>query len=356
MKKLVFVIGQLSNGGAERVVSVLANSLSNKYIVTIITLIDSRIEYQIDPQIKVIHIESKTNNKICRVINRFAGLRKKISEINPDIIISFTTEINIYSIFSVIGKRVPLIISERNDPYNDPPSTFTRKIRNMVYRWASGYVFQTEDAKNYFSKLIKGPQVVIPNPICTNLPDARKCDKSHKIVTVSRLYEQKNIPMLLNAFKEVYKKYPYYQLEIYGEGPLRSELEKLSRDLGIKDNVSFMGFCKDVHEHIKNAEVFVLTSNYEGMSNAMLEALAMGLPTICTDCPIGGARTIIVNHKNGVLIPVNNTDMLVSELIALISDIGKRESLSNFGFNLRDQLSVESITKKWIDVIEQIEK
>lgn len=354
MKKIMFVIGQLSNGGAERVVSVLANFLANDYKVSVITLIDASIEYNIDSRVTITHIETNTRNKIGRVLKRLHGLKRIIIKVKPDVVISLTTEINIYSIIALIGKRIPLIISERNDPYNDPPSKTTRAIRDIVYRWADGYVFQTNDAKDYFYGKISGPCVVIPNPLSNNLPDARNSEKEKKIVTVSRLYEQKNIPLLLNAFYEIHKLFPEYRLEIYGEGPLEEKLRRIAKELSIDSAIDFKGFCRNVHDQIKSAEIFVLPSNFEGMSNAMLEAIAMGLPTICTDCPIGGARMVIENHKNGVLVPVNDKDSLIKEIVELLNNKSERINIANEGTKLKDRLSVETISKEWLDFAKEL--
>lgn len=348
MKKIMFVIGQLSNGGAERVVSVLANSFAKNFDVSIVTLIDPSIEYCIDSQVRITYIETNTVNKIGRVLKRLSGLKGIIDQFNPDIVISLTTEINIYSIVALFGKKIPLVISERNDPYNDPPSKITRTIRDIVYRWADGYIFQTPDAKSYFDGKINGPWKVIPNPLSGNLPDARNAVKTKKIVTVSRLYEQKNIPLLLNAFAEIHREFPEYVLEIYGDGPLEKELQELANKLDISPYVYFMGFCRDVHDRIQTAELFVLTSDFEGMSNAMLEAIAMGLPTICTDCPIGGARMIIDNHVNGVLVPVNDKASLVNEMMILLKNDEKRHAIANEGYELKEKLSAESIAQEWL--------
>lgn len=354
MKKIVFVIGQLSNGGAERVVSVLANSFISDYEVSIVTVIDPSIEYDIDSRVSIIHINTRATNKIVRIFNRYKELKKIILEQSPDIVISLTTEINIYSIMALKGISIPLIISERNDPYNDPPSKITRLIRDIVYKWADGYVFQTDDAKKYFEGKVCGPWKIIPNPLNGELPDARKVKKEKKIVTVSRLYIQKNIPLLLSAFAEIHKKYPEYRLEIFGEGPLKEKLQELSDELGICSVVDFKGFCRNVYEQIQSAEIFVLTSNFEGMSNAMLEAIAMGIPSICTDCPIGGARMVITNYKNGILIPVNDKTSLVCEIDYLLSDRKIRKQIADNGYELRNQLSIDVIKKQWMDLIYSI--
>lgn len=353
MMKIMFAIGQLSNGGAERVVSLLANSLSNNNDVCIVMLIKNEIVYDITETVEVKYCEANSNNRLLRIINRLHGLNKYISQWKPDCIVSFTTEINIYSLFSK-HRHIPIIISERNDPYNDPPSYLTRRIRDKVYRKANYFVFQTEDAKKYFDSIIVGKAVVIPNPVSDNLLDARYITKKKKIVTVSRLYKQKNIGMLINAFAKIVQTHPEYSLEVYGDGPLKEELEDMCESLKVSDKVHFEGFCKDVHDRISNAELFVLSSDYEGMSNAMLEAIAMGIPTICTDCPIGGARMVIRNYQNGILVPVNDVNVLADEMTGLIENPNLQHSISENGFKLRYEMSTEKIVNKWQDFILQV--
>lgn len=352
--KILFTIGQLSNGGAERVVSILASEFSTRHEVEIVTLISPERVYNIPETVKYTFVDSKTSNRVIRIIRRYKGLKKEINTFLPDIIISFTTEINIYSILARNHKKTPLIISERNDPYNDPPSRITRKIRDAVYKWADGYVFQTEDARDYFKDLITGDQIVIPNPVKQDLPNALITSKEKKIVTVSRLYPQKNIELLIDAFSEVKKLHPEYKLEIYGDGPLRNNLEDRVNSLQLSRDITFEGFCNNVHSRIANASIFCLVSDYEGMSNAMLEALAMGLPTICTDCPIGGAKMLIRDHENGILIPVGDKDKLVDSINQLIENTELGCNLGERAIKLKDELAPNVIANKWIGFINEI--
>ena len=353
MKKVLFVIGTMANGGAERVISVLANRLNKKgYSVSIVTIIDNRVEYQLDDDIMHYSIELN-GGRIQRNIERIRKLKKIIREVNPDAIISFLAIVNMTTLIANVGIGKQVIVSERNDPAKEPAHKISRVFRNLCYRFlgCDGFVFQTQDAMNYFGKKIKGKSVIIPNPI-TNLPEVYTGERRKNIVTIARLEPQKNIPLLLSSFAEIHKKYPEYVLEIYGRGYLQESLQEYAKELKIESSVIFHGFAKNVHESIVDAGMYVMSSNYEGISNGMLEALGMGLPVIATDCPIGGARMFINDGVNGLLIPTNNKEKMVSAILSLIEDECTAEKLGKKASAIREELNVEKITGMWRKLIE----
>ncbi len=353
--KIAFITRSLTGGGAERVVSVLANSFVKESTVDqvfVISLIEDKVTYPIDDRIIYLANKSPESNKVRRVIQRYRFLRSTIRKIDPDVIISFCTQINIYSILAMHGMKGKLIISERNDPNNDPEQSYVRKLRDLIYgRSHASAVFQTPDAAEYFRNIIRGSSVIIMNPIKEGLPGRYIGTREHRIVSVARLTHVKNHQMLIKAFATISNKYPDYILEIYGEGPEKEPLTTLIRELGIEEKVFLRGFCADVHEKIVKASCFVLPSNYEGISNSMIEALGLGLPTICTDCPIGGARMTISNGVNGILIPVGDQHALEDSLVSILSDKIFAEKLSNEAVKINDRLSSELISNQWKEFI-----
>lgn len=355
MEKIMFVIGQLSNGGAERVVSVLANSFADKgFDVSVVTLIKDEVAYELDKKVNYINIHTAFQNKLLRIASRTSGLRKTIKNIAPDVIIAFTTEINLYAIVANKFSEIPLIISERNDPYRDPPQKIVRKLRDAMYRNADGFVFQTPDAKAYFSRILKDKGTVIPNPISGNLPERYEGERTKRIVTVSRLYPQKNLGLLIRAFANVHKDFSEYRLEIYGDGYLREELCELTRSMGIWEYVDFKGYQTDVYKKIYDTALFVLPSDYEGISNAMLEALGMGIPVVCTDCPIGGARMFISNYENGILVPVNDEAALTEAMRRILLDKELSDRISANATEICNILSPDKIADKWCGYIDSV--
>ena len=191
------------------------------------------------------------------------------------------------------GSKAKIIVSERNDPRNFQGKTITKLVSRYLMSKADGFVFQTNDACDFYKKY-KDRSVVIPNPVADvpvileRLPNEQR-DKV--IVTAGRLVPQKNHEMLIKAFGKIAYRFPEYKLIIYGEGELKEKLQLLSRDLSMGDRVVFPGSVNDLHEKIKNAELFVLSSDFEGMPNALMEAMAMGITCISTDY-CGGPRDI----------------------------------------------------------------
>lgn len=352
--RVLFVTSSLTGGGAERVLSVLANSFCEDATiekVSIVSIIEDKVTYEINPNVQYYAFNSKYNGKIDRVWKRFRFLRAITKNEEPDIIISFATQINLYAIFAKLGLSTKLIISERNDPNNDPVQPSVRKLRDIFYRFCNGAVFQTEDAKKYFEHIIRGNKTVILNPIKDDLPTPYTGKRDKRIVTVARLHPAKNLPMLINAFASISTLYPEFKLEIYGDGAEKSSLIELSKDKGILEKVIFKGFSQNIHEDINSAMCFVLPSNYEGMSNAMLESLALGIPTICTDCPIGGARMVIRHLENGLLVPVGDEQGL-TELMKLVIDNEKlRDTLAENSVKIREELSAGVISNQWMQFI-----
>lgn len=352
MKRILFVIGTLDNGGAERVVSLLAGELSRRgYEVSIITIINNKINYKLKEGVKVVQLDLKGSG-IKRNFNRISALRKEIKK--NDVIISFLAIINMATLLAGIGLRKRIIMSERNDPAREPGNRHVRVIRNLMYKYfhCNCFVFQTNDACNYFPNSIKKKSTIIPNPII-ELPEPFKGDRKKNIVTIARLEPQKNLKLLLKCFATVSRKYPDYSLDIYGRGPQLNELQEYARTLKMQGKVNFHGFVKNVHEEIKDAGIYVMSSDYEGISNGMLEALGLGLPVIATDCPIGGARMFIQNNVNGLLVPVGNEKKLTEAIFKLIEEPELRKKIGNSALDVRSKLNLQHIITLWERIIEE---
>ena len=222
----------------------------------------------------------------------------------------------------------------------------------ILFKKASGFIFQTEDAKKFFSKKIQDRSVVIPNPINEDFIvkpfDGRRVKE---IVTVGRLVEQKNHKLLIDSFSEVSRKHSDYILKIYGEGILREKLEKQIKDLNLSNKVLLMGESSNIKECIYKSSLFVLSSDYEGMPNALMEAMALGLPCISTDCPIGGPRYLIKNKENGVLVKVSNKEELTKAMNNLIENEDLSCKLGNKANKICEELNPQKINQTWRDYI-----
>ena len=355
--KIMFVVLSLGKGGAERVVSVLANSFVEMHHDVVITFTaNKKICYTISDKIKTICLENEwsfNQKAFHRVFKRIQAIRKTVKSEKPDIVISFLSLVNMECAMALMNCRIPLIVSERSNPVVVPSDRITRLLRRIVYCRPNGFVFQTEGARQYFSKRIQRKSAVILNPLVSGLPEHFTGERTKRIVSVGRLVKEKNYPLLIDAFDTFHKIKPTYTLEIYGEGDQEESIRRLIDEKGLTDSVKLMGFCKNVHERINDASLFVLTSNYEGLPNALMEAMAQGLPCISTDCPCGGPRTLINHQANGFLVKVGDVEGLTKAMVDILDNpvykgIGERAE------NIKSIASTEVVTEKWIDFIGEV--
>ena len=356
-KKLCFIIPTMHRGGAERVMSILVNAAINKgYEVYLILLSGSGVDYKLDDRINIIkladHLCGMTGVK--GALKRYSLLRKEILALKPDLVVSFTTMCNMYTSVALKNTNIPVAISERNDPIKDCPSRIKRCLRNISYQYADGFIFQTEDAKKHFHKRIQSKAVVIPNPVKQGLPYADTEKAETRIVAAARLTEQKNYPMLLKAFKLFLKDYPEYKLHIYGDGEKKAELVAMCGELKIQNQVIFEGNVPDLHDRIKNAKIFVLSSNYEGISNSLLEAMAIGLPCVSTDCPCGGSRMLIEDDVSGLLTPVGDETAFCDAMKKIAGSPELAHRLGQEAVKAREIYSEETIVQCYFDYFESV--
>lgn len=340
--KVLFLCNCLHNGGAQRVLVSLANNMAEQgYDVSIIASFNNG-SYPLHKSINVKYVGYGQYLKFIKIV------RTEIKKKGPKVVISFEYFFNLLACIACFGLRTKLIISERNDPSRVGSGFIKDKIRNLLYCFAETLVCQTPDAKAYFPQYIQKKTVIIPNPLKPNLPSRYIGKRKKEVVTFCRLNPQKNLPILIEAFSEFIKTHSDYTLKIYGDGEERPSLENLINKYNLTSKVSILKPCDNIHEVVIDSAMFVLPSNYEGLSNSMLEAIAIGLPSICTDCPCGGARMIIKTEKNGLLIPVGDVNALILAMNKLADDESFAEKLSNEGVILKSQLSIQSISNKWI--------
>ena len=348
MKRILFVNSSLTSGGSERVMSLIANEFSKRdYKVDMVLLYNYGYDtYDVNDKINVIRFNCESKIKPIKKIRQVKELRKVLKANKYDAIISFMQSVNIVTLIANIGLKNKVIVSERCNP-KVRKSFIKNFLSNILYKKAYKIVFQTEEVKKYFKKDIQNKAVVIPNPVNNSLPEPYKGVREKRIVGIGRLTEQKNFKLLITGFSKFSKKHSDYILEIYGEGPLLNELQEYSNKLDLGNRVIFKGYTKDVLNCIQKAGIYVSTSNYEGISNSMIESLAMGIPTICTDCPVGGATMMIKDNENGILIPVGGESELIEALEKVASDSNFAKKISENSVKIRKEYSLKNIVNIW---------
>lgn len=362
-KKVLFITSSLTDGGAEKVMSILSSQCAELGAdVTLVALRDKKHVYKISDKVNFIQIKTKYKNSLIKVIERCIILRKVLKNCEAKTIISFLPINTLYVMISKIGLKRKLIISERANPNRsifEPNISLKDRIGIFIFRklrlysFADWIVFQTPDAKSYYSKKMQEKSCIIVNPLNTSdLPYRYKGERSKIIVAAGRLSEEKNFSMLIQAFSEFHKVYNDYKLIIYGEGKLRSELENQIKENNLEHYISLPGFVDNLSNKINNASIYISTSNHEGISNSMIEALGMGIPTIATDCPVGGSRMFVNTDKTGILIPMNDHKSLLKAMIKIVSDSEYREKISLGAEKIREKVSGKDISLKWLDLVE----
>lgn len=348
MRKILIILHNLKNGGVERVLSVLANYFAGKeYDVHILAISSDEVSYPLNPKIKYEYVPIIPIYKRIGLMGNLKAVGrifKQIKRINPDYVIGFDDSIIIRSIPSAWLLRKKIIVSERIDPsiYGLPMHI----VRQICYDMADHVVFQTEDAKAYFPKRTQKKSVVIPNPLSEGLPYRNK-ETNKDIIMACRLRPQKNVGLAIRAFAQFHTSHPDYRLVVYGEGYQLEELKALSAEKGVSDAVLFPGHVDDIHQRMASCAMFLLSSDYEGLSNSMIEALAIGAPTISTDCPVGGARMMIENEVNGLLVPVGDDNAIANAMTLIADDKETATRLSVNGIIIRERLSVSTICPQW---------
>ena len=361
--KVMFVIARMQYGGAERVMAELANWFAGMgHQVTLVSGYDFPSVYPLDGRLETLrsggHQDGKTRPG--RMIGFIRDLCRMMEEDRPDAVVSFLTDINIMVIPACKWMWVPVIVSERNDPARNPASRVKRWLRRLTYPFADGFVFQTGQAKSWFSKRIQQKSAVIPNPLLAASLPSPSCGSGKlpggglRVVSVGRLEPQKNQKLLISGFAAFARNHPGAALHIYGEGSLREQLAGQIMALGMQGRIFLEGTVADIPAAIHTADIFVLTSDYEGIPNSLLEAMACGLACIAADCPSGGCKTLIRSMHNGILFPVGDEKGLVGALERLAADDQLRRTLAANALQVREEYAGDKINRAWMAYIRRV--
>lgn len=351
---ILFASSVLTNGGAERVVSILASGMAESGIKTSV-LVNRRCEkeYLVSDKVNVYSLPSKYafSGNVFHKMKKALARYRIMKEINPDIVLGFLDGVIEPTFLCCCILRKKFIPAIRVNP--SVGSKTRRLIRDIIIWFSDACFVQNEEQKAYFSKRIQKKTFVVANPVASEFMEESKtyAPVPKIIISAGRLSKQKNQKMLIYGMKKLNKIYPELLLKIYGAGPEKDNLEELIAHLNLEQNVQLCGRSENMRSVYKFADIFVLSSDFEGMPNALMEAMAMGLPCISTDCPTG-PRDLIHHKENGLLIPVGNVDMLVKSLDELCKNAALRQRLGeNAHMEIQNKYKTDVIIKELCDKI-----
>lgn len=352
--KVTLLIGTLSGGGAERVTCNLANHFARHgWEVEILALDESVPCEPLDPRITHTPLLAtrERSNKVANLLRKLFRLRKHLRTHSPEIYIVMLPLTIIWLLQMAGRSAVPILCAERADPSVYSKRT-QRTLRKLAPR-AAAWVFQTETIREWYLPCLGDtPSVVIPNAInSVFLTEPYTGDHEKTIVSAGRLAPQKNFSLLIRAFARIAPDFPDHRLIIYGEGSQRAELEALAAELGVADRVDLPGRVEDMPQKFQRAGMYVLSSDYEGMPNVLIEAMSQGLPCVATDCGGGGARFLVQDGENGLLVPIQDVDAMAQAIRRILSDEALAQRLGHNALKVRQTLAPEAIYDRWVDVV-----
>lgn len=353
-RTIALYIGSLSRGGAERVmVNIAAYFNGCGYKVYLVTKASEGPEYDVPEGVTRLPADIEgdeiTSSRITNLKRRIEKLRNIWKEIKPDIILSFIRKNNLMAIASAKGLNIPVVVSIRSNPERELQGRGFKQISFLMFKRAAGIVVQTSAAKAYLPENLQKKTVILPNSLSeafVNVSPSK--ERKKEIVLVGRIDSNKNQRMVLEVFDEIIDEYPQWSLHLYGDGDMAAGL----RNRFDCDRIVFHGPVDNVKDRIKDASIFVLPSKQEGMPNALIEAMALGIACISTDCPCGGPADLIEHDVNGILIPVDDSAQLKQQLCRLMEDEKLREELGAEALKISQKLNPDKVNKMWKDYLE----
>lgn len=362
-RKIVFHLNCLEQGGAERVVTNLANQfVKEDYQVIIATEWYGENEFQIDERVRRVHVGLKAGDekkpRLVQFLLRVKYLRDFLKRENPDILIPFARKALYRGLMAAYFMKIPVLISIRTDPAGHYEERSDKIQIPLLFPRVDGCVFQTEGAREFFAPRLQDNSRIILNPIHEKYIGVPMPERRTKTVVQSgRLVDFKNQPMLIRAFVKVHEKHPDYNLKIYGGDSFdgtKEILEGLIEEFQAQDYIHLMGASDTLEKDLADAALFAFTSDWEGLPNALMEAMALGLPIVATDCPCGGPRTIMTNEVNGLLIPIKDEEALENGINRLIEDPEFAGRLGAEATKIADKANGRAVYEQWRDYIEEL--
>lgn len=353
--RISFIIATLDTGGAQRVLTSLANAWTRKGVtVSVITFDPPTMKpfFSLEKNVNLIHlpIDASSSNlwqSITNTLTRTQAIRRTLLQTRPDAVISFIDTTNIRTIAALLGTGIPLIVSERTDPSKHSIPTSWRILRNLLYPLADRVVIQTKRAQDKLPWSYSWNSTVIPNPVLRpTAPQDQHPSEKHRIVSIGRLVPSKGFDTLIQIFSRLAPRFPDWELVIVGEGPMRAELVSQIARHDMAKSITITGRTQTPDKYLFDSDIFALTSQYEGFPNALCEAMATGLASVAMDCPCGPSE-LIQNEENGMLVPLGDEAAMESSLAKLMNDGQLRRTLGANAAKISTELSVARVLDMW---------
>lgn len=350
MKKVLFLIHRFHYSGAAKALQLIANGLAEekKYDVTIATYSDTVPCYYVHPDISVVSGKNRGNGRISKYIIPLKETRKILEQQKPDIVIAFLNNASFYSIIASYGLKHKTIVCERCDPYNE--NTKSLLFMRIFFRFAQGSVFQTEGARVYYKDLLD-KSTVIPNAVDPSLAAIKVkpfLERKNVINVFSRLeIKQKRQDILLQAFRQIHSRIPDIVLNIYGDGPDENQLKEMCKELSLEGWVNFKGSTNKATELLSDCKLTILTSDYEGIPNGVIDAMAIGIPVVATDTSPGGVRMLIEDGVNGLIVPCGDVKGVADAACKILMDAQFADMLSSNSVLINERFSERAIIGLW---------
>lgn len=356
MQKIAFHLNSLQQGGAERVVSNLANRFAKEgYEVVIATEWYGTDEFALDQKVRRVHVgltkEDENRSRISKMLRRIWYLRRFMKKEKPDVVVAFTRGVLYRALAAGIGTGIPVVISVRTDPVGHYDKKADKLRIPLLFPHAAGCVFQTEGAKAFFAPYLQENSRIILNPLnpkYIGVPEPAVRTKD--VVQSGRLVDFKNQPMLIRAFLKVHEKHPDYTLKIYGpdsKDGTKEILESIIHENHAEDFVKLMGGSNTLEKDLADAALYAFSSDWEGLPNALMEAMALGLPVVSTDCPCGGPKTLIEDGVNGLLVPIMDEKAMTDGILRLIEDRELAERLGREARKISERANEDAVFEQW---------
>lgn len=356
MQKIAFHLNSLQQGGAERVVSNLANRFAKEgYEIVIATEWYGTDEFALDQKVRRVHVgltkEDENRSRISKMLRRIWYLRRFMKKEKPDVVVAFTRGVLYRALAAGIGTGIPVVISVRTDPVGHYDKKADKLRIPLLFPHAAGCVFQTEGAKAFFAPYLQENSRIILNPLnpkYVGVPEPAVRTKD--VVQSGRLVDFKNQPMLIRAFLKVHEKHPDYTLKIYGpdsKDGTKEILESIIHENHAEDFVKLMGGSNTLEKDLADAALYAFSSDWEGLPNALMEAMALGLPVVSTDCPCGGPKTLIEDGVNGLLVPIMDEKAMTDGILRLIEDRELAERLGREARKISERANEDAVFEQW---------